>query len=167
MNCCFCQAELESPDDAVDLGWVPAFWHELVEYAGPICPDCRARRLSQDENGKYNLKPGYAVPLAAIRMPQFPLNQPPYRHENQKFWLGLVTATPAALRAIDDAGQTPDFFLDRHAQGDWGEADWRLNDEVLATGERILSAYRTLRNVRLWIITEPDRSGTTIVLAEQ
>jgi hypothetical protein len=64
MNCCFCKAKFESPD----LGWVPAFWHEEVEYAGPICPDCRARRLSQDENGKYNLKPGCAVPLAAIRV---------------------------------------------------------------------------------------------------
>ena len=74
-----------------------------------------------------------------------------------KFPLGQVLATPAALKAIEDAGQTPEFFLDRHVQGDWGEVcdeDKRANDEALVDGSRLLSAYRTLKGERIWIITE-------------
>ena len=93
----------------------------------------------------------------------------------QKFPLGHIVATPDALKAIEDAGQTPDFFLDRHVQGDWGEVDdgdSRANDQALVDGSRILSAYRTLKNVRIWIITEAEgdngkREATTILMPEQ
>ncbi len=74
-----------------------------------------------------------------------------------KFQLGQIRATPAALEAIEDAGQTPAYFLYRHSQGDWGEVskgDAAFNDQALVSGERLVSAYRTLKNVRLWIITE-------------
>ena len=84
-----------------------------------------------------------------------------------KFPLGQICATPDAISAIEESGQTPDFFLDRHAATDWGEVcreDWQLNDEGLVDGSRLLSAYRTLKNVKLWIITEADRSVTTILL---
>ena len=84
--------------------------------------------------------------------------------------LGRIVATPAALQALEDSGQTPEFFLDRHIQADWGEVcdgDKKLNDEALVNGERLLSAYRTLRNVRIWVITEADRSSTTILLPEE
>ena len=73
---------------------------------------------------------------------------------------------PRALEAIEEAGQTPDFFLDKHAQGDWGEVsngDKKLNDEALVDGERLLSAYRTLKNERIWVITEADRSSTCLL----
>ena len=86
-----------------------------------------------------------------------------------KFPLGKVVATPGALEALSNSGQTPEFFLDRHVQGDWGEVcegDKKLNDEALASGERILSAYRTLRNVRIWVVTEADRSSTCVLLPE-
>jgi len=79
------------------------------------------------------------------------------------------------LKAIEDAGQDPDFFLDKHAAGDWGEVDAgdkRANEEALVSGDRLLSAYRTLKNVRLWIITEAEddqnnRAATTLLLPEQ
>jgi hypothetical protein len=88
-----------------------------------------------------------------------------------KFPLGQVVATPGALEALADAGQTPDFFLDKHVQGDWGEVDEtdkKANDEALVNGERLLSAYRTLRNERIWIISEAtddkgNRAATTIL----
>jgi hypothetical protein len=87
-----------------------------------------------------------------------------------KFPVGRVLATPGALEALADAGQTPDFFLDRHVVGDWGEVDsddWQANERALGAGLRLLSAYRTLRNERLWIITEADRSATTLLLPQE
>ena len=92
-----------------------------------------------------------------------------------KFQLGQIVATPAALEAIQDAGQSPDFFLDKHVQGDWGEVDDEdkaANDQALIDGSRLLSAYRTLRNIRIWIITEAEseggkRSSTTILMPSE
>jgi hypothetical protein len=87
-----------------------------------------------------------------------------------KFKLGQIVATPAALEAIEEAGQTPDFFLDKHVQGDWGQVcaeDKRLNDAALLDEGRILSAYKTLLGVKIWIITEADRSSTCILLPDE
>lgn len=55
----------------------------------------------------------------------------------------------------------------RHAKGDWGELcreDVEANDTALSRGGRILSAYRDRLNNRFWIITEWDRSVTTVLL---
>jgi len=91
-----------------------------------------------------------------------------------KFSLGQIAATPGALEALEESGQTPDFFLARHAAGDWGEVDmedWALNDQALVDGSRILSAYRTLKGKKLWVITEAaddsgHRAATTLLLPE-
>ncbi len=88
-----------------------------------------------------------------------------------KFDLGKMLATPGALEVLERSGQSPAFFLDRHVQGDWGEVnreDKLLNDLALVSGERLLSAYRTLKGERLWIITEATddigkRAATTIL----
>ncbi|NQU24002.1 MAG: hypothetical protein HQ567_22190 [Candidatus Nealsonbacteria bacterium] len=87
-----------------------------------------------------------------------------------KFQLGQTVATPAALEALEASGQEPDFFLDRHVQGDWGnvgDEDKAANEEALLNGERLLSVYTTLLGARLWVITEADRSATTILLPEE
>ncbi len=92
-----------------------------------------------------------------------------------RFPLGRLAATPGALEAMATSGQTPDFFLARHHAGDWGdvdEEDRRSNDEALAHGGRLLSAYRTLKGVRLYVITEAaddkgHRAATTILLPEE
>jgi hypothetical protein len=81
-----------------------------------------------------------------------------------------VVATPGALEALAEAGQTPDEFLDRHAAGSWGEvnaADWEENELSVRDGFRVLSAYTLSTGVRIWIITEADRSATTILLPEE
>lgn len=75
----------------------------------------------------------------------------------QRFALGVVTATPGALKAIREAGQTPAEFLGRHAAGDWGDVcsdDARLNDDALLDGSRLLSSYQLRTGVKIWIITE-------------
>jgi hypothetical protein len=74
-----------------------------------------------------------------------------------RFPLGQILATPGALEALQESGQTPQFFLSKHVRGDWGEVcdeDKMLNDQALMDGSRLLSAYRTLKGERLWIITE-------------
>jgi len=86
------------------------------------------------------------------------------------FRLGQTVATPGALEALGQAGQLPFHFLARHARGDWGElcpADKRANDRALREGDRLLSAYKTSIGERLWVITEADRSATTILLPSE
>jgi hypothetical protein len=89
-----------------------------------------------------------------------------------KFHPGQLLATPGALRAIEESGQRPGDFLARHLAGDWGEVcpeDWRLNDQAVEEGGRVLSAYSTLRGVKVWLITEAagddgHRTATTLLL---
>jgi hypothetical protein len=60
--------------------------------------------------------------------------------------------------------------LIRHIQGDWGNIckdDWKSNDRAVNDGTRLLSSYTTLQGVRFWIITEADRSVTTVLLPEE
>ena len=61
------------------------------------------------------------------------------------------------------------FFLDMHLQGNWGEVaadDQKANDQALIDGSRLLSSYRTLKGVEIWVLTEADRSSTCILLPE-
>lgn len=86
------------------------------------------------------------------------------------FPLGQVVATPGALEVLGEAGQDAAFFLDKHVQGDYGEVceeDRQLNDEAVKEGSRILSAYRTIRGTKLWVITEADRSSTCVLLPDE
>lgn len=85
------------------------------------------------------------------------------------FPLGQVVATPGALMALIDAQQGPEEFLLRHVTGDWGtldEHDRKENELALRKGLRLLSAYHTSKGVRIWVITEWDRSTTTILLPQ-
>jgi hypothetical protein len=96
-------------------------------------------------------------------------------NDKPKFQLGQLLATPGALKALEESGQSPAFFLERHAAGDWGqlsESDKRLNDQALVDGSRILSAYKTLKGVKIWIITEAvgedgRRTATTTLRADE
>jgi hypothetical protein len=84
-----------------------------------------------------------------------------------RFPLGRVVGTPAALEAVRDGGESPWTFLARRLSGDWGREDRRLNDEALENGGRLLSAYRTARGVKLWVLTEADRRTTTVLLPQE
>jgi hypothetical protein len=86
------------------------------------------------------------------------------------FPLGRTVATPSALDALEEAGQMPAEFLRRHQTGDWGDLgaeDKKENDYSVANGFRILSAYHTKAGVKIWLITEHDRSATTLLLPEE
>jgi len=94
-----------------------------------------------------------------------------YTGAGMKFPLGHLVATPGALRAaIEDAGDNALAFIRRHAAGDWGEVDahdQQENELSLRKGFRLLSAYRLSDGTRIWIITEADRSATTLLLPEE
>ena len=83
--------------------------------------------------------------------------------------LGRVVATPGALEALSDAGEHPFAYVARHASGDWGDLctfDRRENGLALRHGRRVLSSY-SVGSGRVWVITEADRSVTTILLPEE
>jgi len=87
-----------------------------------------------------------------------------------RFALGQTYITPGAEEALMIAGQTEIEFLRRHMSNDWGELsddDARENELSLKEGFRLLSAYRTAKGQKLWIITEADRSATTILLPDE
>jgi len=86
------------------------------------------------------------------------------------FELGQVVATPGALEAMEQAGADPGGLLRRHVTGDWGDLckeDKAENDFSVSRRLRILSAYTLPDGVKVWLITEADRSATTFLLPEE
>lgn len=86
------------------------------------------------------------------------------------FSLGKIVATPGALAAFKVAGESPTILLDRHIRGDWGDCnaeDSEANDRAVIDGGRVLSAYQLGTGVRIWVITEADRSSTCLLLPEE
>jgi len=84
-----------------------------------------------------------------------------------KFRVGNICATPPVLRQVRSDEIVNALY--RHASGDWGDIqadDARNNNEALHTGGRLFSVYHSVRGCCFWIITEADRSTTTILLPE-
>ena len=86
------------------------------------------------------------------------------------FDLGQVVGTPGALQALQEAELEPIEILIRHVTGDWGELDDEDKEEnelSVEQGFRILSSYKLETGVKIWVITEWDRSVTTILLPSE
>lgn len=91
-----------------------------------------------------------------------------------RFRLGRLVATPGALEELRRFGVDPVSLVKRHHHGDWGELDQhdiQANEDAVRHGDRLLSAYSLRRPpneaVKLWIVTEADRSATTILLPSE
>jgi hypothetical protein len=85
----------------------------------------------------------------------------------QKFELGRLVATPRALETLNP--EDVRTAVGRHAAGDWGdlcEEDLQANQFALDEGLRLLSAYQDRAVTKFWIITEADRSATTVLLPD-
>lgn len=85
------------------------------------------------------------------------------------FALGRLLATPAALECLTAAGRTPLEFVRRHVAGDWSEMsaeDVAANSRAVADGSRVFSGYDLPGGARVWVITDADRSQTTVLLPE-
>ncbi|WP_432381195.1 hypothetical protein [Duganella sp. P38] len=86
------------------------------------------------------------------------------------FALGQVVATPAALNAIAELGLSPLALIHRHVTGDWGDLgadDQHQNHIAVRSGLRVFSSYKLSAATKIWIITEADRSSTTLLLPNE
>ena len=84
-----------------------------------------------------------------------------------RFRLGRIVATPNALNHIPNDDIL--FAIQRHQSGEWGEVDdhdRQANDCAVAHGGRLVSVYYSAARVKFWLITEADRSVTTVLLPE-
>ena len=87
-----------------------------------------------------------------------------------RFTLGQTYATPGALAELQRSHTSPAELLARHVSGDWGDVpaeDVAENELSIEHGFRIISAYPLASGGRLWIITEADRSATTLLLPRE
>jgi len=92
------------------------------------------------------------------------------REPERLFEQGQLVGTPGALQALQDAEQDPFELLHRHASGDWGgleDEDKKENELSVGKGLRIFSAYELSTGAKVWVITEADRSATTILLPDE
>jgi hypothetical protein len=88
-------------------------------------------------------------------------------YTKQLFPIGRVVSTGAAIRLMDGSVELAALLMTRHTAGDWGDIDsedWELNDRALAMGSRLMSSYTLVDVGKIWIITEADRSVTTLLL---
>lgn len=92
------------------------------------------------------------------------------RHvKGPRFPMGTPVITPEAQAELDAAGIEGVLLLARHIHGDWGDLpaeDLAANELALLTGRRLLSSYDLPGGGKVWIITEADRSVTTILLPD-
>jgi hypothetical protein len=98
------------------------------------------------------------------------ITNPPPLPCPSRFPLGHLCATPGALAALNARSLSPFLFLERPVRGDWGQLDAedvQANDTALRQGARLLSADDLGHHAPLWIVTEADRSVTTLRLPEE
>ena len=91
-----------------------------------------------------------------------------HRHKIVEFDTGRLLATPGVLECVDREDLLMGYL--RHISCDWGDVppeDRRANNRALVEGGRLLSAYHDQRGRKFWIITEADRSATTILLPDE
>jgi hypothetical protein len=91
-------------------------------------------------------------------------------NDKAKFDLGQLVATPGALDALTRTGERPLTFIARHLSGDWGDIDAedaQENEFALDKYLRLFSVYHLKDGTKIWVITEADRSVTTILLPSE
>jgi len=87
-----------------------------------------------------------------------------------RFSPGQVVMTAGVDELVRQGRLNPSSYLRRHLRGDWGDlddCDRRSNDAALKSGDRLFSSYQVTPTLKLWIITEWDRSVTTLLLPSE
>mgnify|MGYP000716408418 CR=1 FL=1 len=95
------------------------------------------------------------------------------KHTKKRFKLGHVVMTEGVKEMFEAETLVPPLIikhlLKRHARGDWGDVDdddKQLNNDSVSSGNRLMSSY-TVSGEKVWVITEADRSTTTLLLPEE
>ena len=92
-----------------------------------------------------------------------------------KFEMGRLVITAALQHDLEESDTEKDWhdeinlFVSRHLFGDWGDVDTHdgsVNDRAVVNGDRVVSAYTTTNGIKIWVITEWDRSVTTLLRPE-
>jgi hypothetical protein len=87
------------------------------------------------------------------------------------FPLGRTVATRTAIAMLKEVGVTPQSLLERHHRGDWGNSvtpdGWEANERALVEDGRLLSVYVVGDGLKVYVITEADRSAKTVMLAQE
>lgn len=99
-----------------------------------------------------------------------PESSPSPRVPVPHFELGALVATPGALAALAAHNTQPHALVERHVRGDWGTVpldDAQANDAAVRSGGRLLSSYTIASGTKIWVITEADRSSTTLLLPSE
>ena len=110
-----------------------------------------------------------ASPSGVSNMSQTTPSASPQPATARLFPLGHIVATPPALSVLQQHGIQPLTLLQRHVSGDWGDLDpedVQANVEALEQGWRLFSSYGIADGVKVWIITEADRSVTTLLMPD-
>lgn len=87
----------------------------------------------------------------------------------RRFSLGKIYVTPGAAKLLARQGKLADDYISRHLRCDWGDViddDKAMNDAAVSSGDRIVSSY-VVGDDKIWVITEWDRSATTVLLPEE
>lgn len=161
-----------TPTELEEEGWQFGV-NRLVVLHCPSCPKDGRNLPDTDERRDITqelaaLLGGDEDGLAAVLEDFALLTAPPRKPTRPRFPLGRILATPGVLDKVPDSERHA--ALDRHAGGDWGELDAedvQSNQNALANGGRLFSRYRSKAGVIFWIITEADRSTTTLLLPEE
>ena len=106
------------------------------------------------------------IPASPATNPQSPNRD----HDGPLFPLGRTVATPGALALCEQHNISPLSLIARHHRGDFGDLcddDLKANESALFEGQRLLSAFNIGGQEKLYVITEWDRSLTTILKASE
>jgi len=144
------------------------YWRKLLAEQDVPRPDYRTRLATFTQAWERYQQDPSPETAALLRAGKLALSRE--LAQPGKFSLGLVVATPGALAAMAEAGHIAPEFLLRHKHGDWGELDPEdrdTNEYALRHEQRLLSAYRTRLDEKLWVITDWDRSVTTLLLPDE
>lgn len=145
------------PPDAIFYGYAVA-WDEMLEYFNLS----ELEQIAAVEGVALTSDPAFEpCRLSVVRAQE---------RGPAKFSFGQVVATPGAVAAFEQAGDHPFLYLQRHAHGDWGELDEHdvaENEFSLQCSFRLLSRYTLKSGTIIYVITEADRSVTTLLLPEE
>jgi len=132
-------------------GNIHAERRSLLWFSGNSCPDHNGTEAFVSETGR---RPHWGPPVSAAR--NIPI---------AVFRVGRLVITPNARDSLPPQEVTQ--VIQRHQAGDWGDVtadDWDKNDRALLDGSRILSVYHSSAGTKFWLLTEADRSMTTVLL---